>query len=159
MPQCCKTQKSISAEIGKEIVPLPFFNCMIPHCSKANCQPNCSRTNAENVSSPFYHVNRILYSNISIIIPGSSYNGSGCLGLWPPLLYCNSLMAHCYVYRERKSTIENSPVSGIVQHCPSPLYTGCFRKRELWRICTVPEKIFFYCNPAFTLVVDISGNQ
>ena len=42
--------------------------------------------------------------------------------------------------------------------CSSPLYTGCFRKRELWRICTVPEKIFFYCNPAFTLVVDISGN-
>ena len=84
---------------------------------------HCSRTNAENVSHPFYHVNRILYSNISIIISGSSYNGSGCRGLWPPLLYCNSLMAHCYIYWERKSTIENSPVSGIVQLCYSPLST------------------------------------
>lgn len=83
---------------------------------------HCSRTNAENVSPPFYHVNRILYSNISIIISGSSYNGSGCRGLWPPLLYCNSLMAHCYIYWERKSTIENSPVSGIVQLCYSPLF-------------------------------------
>ena len=84
---------------------------------------HCSRTNAENVSPTFYHVNRILYSNISIIISGSSYNGSGCRGLWPPLLYCNSLMAHCYIYWERKSTIENSPVSGIVQLCYSPLST------------------------------------
>lgn len=81
--------------------------------------------------------------------------------------YCSPHSIFCFLctfisnraIRNRDSTITFGKGYWPVNHwpfCNYPLYTGCFWRRELWKICTVPEKICFYCNPIFTMVMDHS---
>lgn len=106
-----------------------------------------------------------LRSTLGGAINSKLHHAPGCLSVIPDNTGVRSIACIAAKIRStnkhavRKCDRERNGSIGIV-YCTYiyPLYTGCFWRRELWRICTVPEKIFFYCNPIFTLVVDISGN-